>query len=119
MGRAILLLLLTGAGFAQQASIQGSVVDALTSPPLGGVYVTLIAVVMNGVTAPYGAMSHRTGHFSIATIRPGTYILFCDRSGYLQVQSKDSGIPNLSLKPSQQLRDYKIVLAPRAILAGR
>src|SRR5207249_4495943 len=59
------------------------------------------------------------GHYSIATIRPGTYILFCDRSGYLQVQSKDSGIPNLSLKPSQQLRDYKIVLAPRAILAGR
>ena len=42
----------------------------------------------NGFTGAYGAMSDRTGHFSIATIRPGTYILLPERAGYLHVQSE-------------------------------
>src|SRR5262249_45112024 len=67
----------------------------------------------------YGAISDRAGHYSIATVRPGTYLLLCDRAGYLHAQPKDAGLPNLSLKPGQQLKDFKIEMTPRAILSGR
>jgi hypothetical protein len=104
---------------AQQASLEGIVTDKLTHEPLGGVHIMLITGVMGGVTGAYGAISDREGHFSIATIRPGTYLMLCERSGYLHVQLKDAGIPNITLKPGQQLKDYRIDLTPRAILSGR
>ena len=119
MRSAILLLLLPAAILAQQASLEGIALDKVTGQPLPGVHIMLITGVMNGVTGSYGAMSDREGHFSIATVRPGTYLLLCDRSGYLHVVLKDAGIPNLSLKPGQQLKDYKIEMTPRAILSGR
>jgi hypothetical protein len=104
---------------AQQASLEGTVTDKLTHEPLGGVHITLITGVMGGITSAYGAVSDRTGHFSMVSVRPGAYILLCERSGYLHVQLKNTGIPNITLKPGQQLRDYNIDLTPRAILSGR
>jgi hypothetical protein len=119
MRRAILLALLSSALFAQQASIEGTVTDKVTHEPVSGVHITLITGVTNGVTGSYGAMSDRDGHFSILSIRPGTYIMLCQRAGYLQAQLKESGIPNLVVKPSQQLKDYKIEMTQRAIVSGR
>ena len=119
MRRAIVLVLFAGSAAAQQASLEGVAVNALTGEPLSGVHVKLVTGVMGGVTGSYGAMSDRTGHFAIATVRPGVYILFCERSGYLQVQAKEAGIPNLTLKPGQQIKEYKVAMTPRAILAGK
>jgi hypothetical protein len=119
MRRGALFALFSTALRAQQASLEGTVTDKLTHEPLGGVHIMLITGVTNSGTGVYGARSDRTGHFSIASVRPGTYMLLCERSGYLQVQLKDAGIPNITLKPGQQLKDYKIDLTPRAILSGR
>src|SRR5437870_4750256 len=99
MRSATLFLLLPAALLAQQASLEGVALDKVTGQPLPGVHIMLITGVMNGVTGSYGAVSDRTGHFSIATVRPGTYLMLCDRSGYLHAVPKDAGIPNLSLKP--------------------
>jgi hypothetical protein len=119
MRRAILFALFPAAIFAQQASFEGIVVDKLSHEPLSGVHVMLITGVMGGVTGSYGALSDREGHFSFGSLRPGTYLMLCERSGYLHTQPKDAGIPNISLKPGQQLKDFKLEMIPRAIVSGR
>jgi hypothetical protein len=119
MRRACLLSLVPAAIFAQQASFEGTAIDKQSQQPLSGVHVSLITGVSGGPTGAYGAMTDRTGHFSIATIRPGMYLMICDRPGYLHVVNKESGIPNVSLKPGQQLKDFKIEMTPRAVLSGR
>src|ERR1043165_9187613 len=119
MRRLLLVFLFAGVLAAQQASLEGTAIDALTRQPLSGVHVSLVAVVMGGVTGTYGALSDRAGHFSFAIVRPGTYILLCERSGYLHVQAKDAGIPNIMLRPGQQIKDQKVEMTPRAVLSGR
>jgi protocatechuate 3,4-dioxygenase beta subunit len=92
----------------------------VTREPLGNVHVRLIAATFAGITAAYGAMSDRTGHFSIATIRPGTYILLPERAGFLHVQAKGStAIPNITIKPGEHVTDYQLEMAPRAVISGR
>lgn len=75
---------------------------------------------MNSVTAAYGAISDRDGHFSIATIRPGTYIVLPERTGFLYT-SKATMIPvqSVTVRAGQQLTDLKLAMTPRAILSGR
>ena len=81
----ILLILFAASAHAQPGSLEGTVIHALTREPLGNVHVRLIAATFGGITGAYGAMSDRAGHFSIATIRPGTYILVPERAGFLHV----------------------------------
>jgi hypothetical protein len=114
------LLLSLGLG-AQQASIEGVTVNSETHEPVPGVHVSLVAATFNGITASYGAISDRAGHFSIASIRPGTYIVLPERSGYLFAAKRSSlaGIPNVPLRAGQQLTGFQVELMPRAIVAGR
>src|SRR5690242_7122873 len=115
------VLLVFGAGIAaaQPASVEGLTLNALTGEPLSGVHVKLITGIAGGALGSYGAMSDRAGHFSIDLLRPGTYVLFCERGGYLHLPSKEEAVPNLTLKPGQHLQNFKIEMTPRAILAGR
>src|ERR1035441_2838155 len=94
MKGAILLLLISACLRAQQGSLEGTAIHAVTREPLSNVHVRLIAATFAGITGAYGAMSDRTGHFSFATIRPGTYILAPERAGFLYVQAKGGAIPN-------------------------
>jgi hypothetical protein len=104
---------------AQQASLEGTTVDSLTGEPLSGVHVKLVTGIAGGATGSYGAVSDRAGHFAIASIRPGTYLLICERSGYLYARDANAGQPNLTLKPGQAFKDHRIEMTARAILAGR
>ena len=120
--RSAIILLLTGAcTYAQQqGSIEGTAINALTHEPLSNVHVRLIAATFGGVNGAYGAMSDRAGHFSIATIRPGTYILLPERPGFLHVQTKGStAIPTITIKPGQSLAGYELEMSPRAVIVGR
>ena len=120
MKGAILLLLVSACVRAQQGSLEGTVVNAGTREPLSGVHVRLVAAGFAGITGAYGAMSDRTGHFSIATIRPGTYIVAPERAGFLYVQTKGSArIPNLTIKPGEHLTGYQLEMTPRAVISGR
>ena len=100
---------------AQQASLEGTTVDALTGEPLAGVHVKLVTGVVGGATGSYGALSDRAGHFAIATIRPGAYVLLCERTGYLDSQDVNATIRNIALKPGQAVKDHRIEMTPRAI----
>ena len=120
--KSAILLLLAGACLCaqQQGSIEGSATNAVTHEPLSNVHVRLIAANFAGISGAYGAISDRTGHFSIATIRPGTYILLPERSGFLHVQTKgEAGIPSITVKPGEQVTGYQLEMTPRAVLAGR
>jgi protocatechuate 3,4-dioxygenase beta subunit len=120
MKGAILLLAISACLRAQQGSLEGTAIHAVTREPLGNVHVRLVAASFNGITGAYGAMSDRTGHFSIATIRPGTYILLPERAGYLHVQAKGStGIPNITIKAGEHLTGYQLEMTPRALISGR
>ena len=120
MKGAILLLAISACLRAQQGSLEGTAIHAMTREPLSNVHVRLVAASFNGITGAYGAMSDRAGHFSIATIRPGTYILLPERAGYLHVQAKGStGIPNITIKPGEHVTGYQLEMTPRALISGR
>src|ERR1035437_6217662 len=120
MKGAILVLLVSACLRGQQGSLEGMAVHAVTREPLSHVHVRLVAASFAGITGAYGAMSDRTGHFSIATIRPGTYILLPERAGFMHVQAKGStAIPNLTIKPGEALTGYQLKMTPRAVISGR
>ena len=120
MKGAILFLLVSACLCAQQGSMEGTAVHAATREPLSNVHVRLIAASFAGITGAYGAMSDRTGHFSIATIRPGTYILLPERAGFLHVQPKGSAaIPSITIKPGEHLTGYQLEMTPQAVISGR
>lgn len=105
---------------AQSGSVDGTAIDAVTREPLSGVHVRLIGANFTGLTATYGAMSDRTGHFSIAMIRPGTYILYPERGGYLHVQPKGgSEIPRIAIKAGEKVTGYVLEMTQRAVISGR
>jgi hypothetical protein len=98
--RAAVALVFCAPLYAQQASVKGITVDAITKTPVTGVHVRLITGNPAVMTASYGAISDRDGRFSIATIRPGTYILLPERNGYLYAQSRaDSSAPQYHSSP--------------------
>ncbi len=104
---------------AQQASIEGLVINQANQQPLSGVHIRLIASNMSaGITAAYGAMSDRAGHFSIADLAPGTYLVTAERTGFIYIP-KDAAGPALAVKAGQQLTEYKIEMAARAGISGR
>lgn len=108
--------------FAQQASIEGTVVNAATHEPLSDVHIRLTAVTFEGSpVSVYGALSDRAGHFSIASIRAGAYFPMPERSGYLFVNAKpgENPLPPLSLKPGEHRTDWVVEMVPRTILSGR
>src|SRR5262245_513665 len=112
------LLVCTGL-FGQPASIEGLTVNSLTGEPIPGVHVRLITGTSTGATAVYGAVSDREGKFSIAAIRPATYIPIPEKSGFLFTNAGAKGMPNLTIRPGQQLKGIRVELVPRAILSGR
>jgi protocatechuate 3,4-dioxygenase beta subunit len=118
MKGAIVLLLVSACLRAQQGSLEGTAIHAVTREPLSHVHVRLVGRSFAGISGAYGAMSDRAGHFSIATIRPGTYVLGPELAGFLYVQAK-GGIPNLTIKPGQHLTGYQLEMTPRAVISGR
>ena len=120
MKGAILVLLVSACLRGQQGSLEGMAIHAVTREPLSHVHVRLVAASFAGITGAYGAMSDRTGHFSIATIRPGTYILAPELAGFLYVQGKGgAAVPSLTIKPGEHLTGYQLEMTPWAVISGR
>jgi hypothetical protein len=98
MRRAVILLAMVGASLGvQPASIEGTVVDQTSGKPLDRVHVRLMD------SEVYGAMSDSSGHFSIAQMPPGRYMMAVERAGYVQ-----SDGDQLILKDGQQVTDFKV-----------
>lgn len=113
------VLLLSSALAAQPASVEGSVIDDTSGQPLAGAHISLLAGDFGNIKEAYGAVSDRAGHFSIAALPAGSYIVLADRTGFLQARKADDPIlPTLHLKAGQQLAGFAVRMAARAVIAG-
>jgi Carboxypeptidase regulatory-like domain len=107
---------------AQNASVEGVAIDISTGQPLSGLDVRLMGLPgPRESQANYGALTGKTGKFSIATVAPGTYIVRGIAAGYLTAGKLDgmSTLPNITLKPGQRVTDLKIEMVRHAALTGR
>jgi protocatechuate 3,4-dioxygenase beta subunit len=109
---------------AQPASMEGTVVNQATGQPLAGVHVRLVTGDFSDSgddQIVYGAISDRAGHFSITNMKPGIYMVFPERAGFVQAPSAQPAAPFtfVPLKPGQQLAGYKLEVTPRATISGR
>jgi Carboxypeptidase regulatory-like domain len=105
---------------AQQACIEGFIVNDLTGEPIEGAHIRL-TMLFDGPLDTYGAMSDHGGRFSITSVHPGAYLQSVDRTGFVEMLTKEKPVPfaRLILKPDQHLTGYKITLTPRAVIRGR
>ena len=121
---ALLLLLLSFRGAGEEpAALQGTVVNSVTGEPLDRVQVHLtVRASDEGLPPPgYGAIADDHGRFSISPIPPGTYLVHPERAGFYLTLPRDKSAtaPTLELKAGQQMRDYRLEMAPRAVISGR
>ena len=109
------LFLLTWAAAAPPASVEGRVVNAVSGEALRGVHVRLVGMGTEGPKAVYGAISDQQGRFSMAAVEPGSYLVMPEFRGFVYAGKK----PNLSVKAGERLADYRVEMAPRAVITGR
>ena len=87
---------------------------------MAGVHIRLERAASDFEAQPYGAMSDRAGHFSIAGLPAGAYIVSARARGFFYMPPKgEEPVPRVSLKAGQQLTDLKIEMAQAAIISGR
>src|SRR5580704_17315540 len=102
---------------AQDASIDGTAIDALTRQPLEGVHVTIYGFRANvPPVESYGAMSGSDGHFSFMGIRPGKYGLRARRNGFFHIEKPDS---QLVLSSGERKSGLTVEMTPEAVITGR
>ena len=108
-------------GAQQMAAIQGVVLNAVTGEPLANVHAAFMVRSPDaGMSSAYGAIADEAGRFSITAMAPGTYFVLPQRAGFLLVSEKDGpAIPTVTLKPGEIRMDFRIHMAPRAVISGR
>ena len=121
MRGAVLLPMLAAALAAQQAGVEGIVVDQTSGQRLARVHVRVTPDAdPDSAEEIYGAASDNAGHFAIARLNPGRYQVLLERAGYVQTPAKGAyPIPRFTLKAGQNLTDLKLEMARRALLSGR
>ena len=104
---------------AQPGSVEGTAVNAASGQPMAGVHVRLMTGGAMSITEVYGALTNASGHFSMARVTAGTYIITAERTGFVYTRKSPAAGPatTLSVKPGE-LADLKLELAPRAVRDG-
>ena len=97
----------------QLCSIKGTVTDALTHQGLRKAYLSL--------GGRYASVTDDRGAFTFANIKPGTYVLTAEHTGYLDGEygEADGVGVELKLEPGQSLTDIDVKLMPQAVISGR
>jgi protocatechuate 3,4-dioxygenase beta subunit len=102
------------------ASIEGSVLKDPGAEPLKKAVIELIGDNQDD-PVNYTATTEADGHFKIAGVRAGRYVVFVERTGYISVDAhhhQSEGIA-ISVEPDQQLKDLKFCMLAAAVLTGR
>ncbi len=101
------------------ASIEGRVINSQTGRPLENVHVQLICL---GTDSPlvYGANSNAGGYFSIKGMQPCGYFLNPEKTGFALAaeRAKKGSTSSIYLKAGERLTDFRLLMTPRARLAG-
>jgi len=108
-------------GEANPASIEGTVSKDPGGEPLKKAIIEMIGEAQDE-PANYTATSEQDGHFKISGVRPGRYVVFVERTGFIAVDAhhhhQTEGVP-ISIEPGQQLKDVELRMQPAAVLTGR
>jgi hypothetical protein len=107
---------------AQNASVEGVAIDISTGQPMSGLHVRLMSEAGPARSElNYGALSGKTGRFSIENVIPGTYNIRGISPGYITAGKLDgmSVLPGITLKPGQRVTDLKLEMVRHGVLAGR
>ncbi len=85
--RALLGLLFCASLAAQTAGIEGTVVNQVTGQPIEGVHLHFLMGDFSdgGYDQIYGAVSDRSGHFTINGMKPALYQIVPERKGFVPV----------------------------------
>ena len=121
MRLAALILLFCADLAGQPAAFEGVAIHSVTKQPIERVHVRLMGFSFDGPGDAYGAISDRAGHFSIASLKSGTYILMPEYRGFVYAQPKQGALPmpSVTLKPGEHVSDFKLEMTPHAVIAGR
>ena len=107
----------------ESSGLHGVVVNSVTGEPISRVQVRLSR--HSSLDEPplpmYVAATDDAGRFSLFSVPPGTYTVGAERTGYFLAlpTGKASAIPTATLKPGQQIRDYRMEMSPRSVISGR
>ena len=103
-----------------QASLEGRVVREPSGEPLKKAILELIGHDPEE-SGNYTATSDPEGHFRISDILPGRYLLFVERTGYIEVDKKRRRAEGtaISFEAGQEVKDQVLHMLPAAIIAGR
>jgi protocatechuate 3,4-dioxygenase beta subunit len=121
-GALSLFLLLGSRLAAQSAGLEGIVIDMSTGQPMSGVHVRLMGEPGPArVESNYGALTEKTGRFSISNIVPGTYGVRGISPGYITAGKLEgmTVLPSIRLKPGEHITDLKLEMVRHAVLTGR
>lgn len=102
--------------------MEGVAIDISTGQPMSGVHVRLMSEPGPARSElNYGALSGKTGRFSIENVVPGTYSVRGISAGYITAGKLEgmSVLPAITLKPGQRVSDLKLEMVRHAVLTGR
>src|ERR1051325_1577086 len=106
-----LSLSLLAAGLADaQATVEGQVIDAVTSAPVRKASVVLFC----GASQSYLEESDARGRFAFQTVRVGPCTIIAEANGYLSSEHS-----NINLADAQKLNNIVLSLAPSSAVSGR
>jgi len=124
---AVCAVMLTASVFAaaypnerNSASIEGTVSKDPGGEPLKKAIIEMIG---EGQDEPanYTATTEQDGHFKISGVRPGRYVVFLERTGFIAVDAhhhhQADGI-TISIAPGQELKGLELRMQAAAVLTG-
>ncbi len=120
MKTAALIPILAAFLAAQQAGIEGVVLNQTSGQPLQGVHVRLYSgIALETATQAYGALTDARGMFSIAAMPPGNYVIEAERTGFLAVPGNGfMHQTEIALRPGQRITDYRVYMLPLVPVSG-
>jgi hypothetical protein len=107
--RAVLIVAIAGAAFAQTVTVEGRVVNGLT-----GEAVRKATVTFRGAGASHTVETNSSGAFRVDGLASGGYIISAQRTGFLPGEAKQ-----IVLGRGERQRDVVVTMTPGSVISGR
>jgi carboxypeptidase family protein len=106
---------------SSNCTVQGQIIQQLGGQPIRKANVRLSGIAEGqGDAADLVAVTDAGGHFKIEDVKPGTYRVGYDRSGFVDAEKRHHGNRMLlSLEAGQEMKDLVFHMAPAAVITGK
>ncbi|HUA21093.1 MAG TPA: carboxypeptidase-like regulatory domain-containing protein [Bryobacteraceae bacterium] len=102
---------------AKPGSVEGLVVNSVTSEPIKKATVSLGGMELSA-NSPITTMTDAAGHYRFDNVEPGSYTVNADRDGFLASSQGRGGRVTVTVADGQQLQDVAVKLLPLATVDG-